>query len=156
MKCIEWNVTFNTSKRSKVPRIHDTSTPESQISHLWVTDHFIQEHWMTLKGQSYPIYILLPPPSPMPCLSVTGHFETSAPNDPKMNLNTKRSKVPHIHGTNYPWVPDFTPFRCTASCFQVTGHFETSAAIDPKMTFNTKRLKVPHSSLKFHSFSLHG
>ena len=26
----------------------------------------------------------------------TGHFEKSAPNDPKMTLNIKRSKVPHI------------------------------------------------------------
>ncbi len=33
---------------------------------------------------------------------VTGHFETSALNDPKMTLNTKRLKVPHIHVTTTP------------------------------------------------------
>ncbi len=30
---------------------------------------------------------------------VIGHFETCAPNEPKMNLNTMRSKVPHIFYT---------------------------------------------------------
>ncbi len=28
---------------------------------------------------------------------VTRHFETNAPSDPKMTLNTERSNVPHIH-----------------------------------------------------------
>ena len=34
--------------------------------------------------------------------ALTCHFETSVPNDPKIILNTKRSKVPHIHVTGTP------------------------------------------------------
>ncbi len=37
-----------------------------------------------------------PFPSATSGFRVTGHFETSARNDPKMALNTARSKVPHI------------------------------------------------------------
>ncbi len=33
---------------------------------------------------------------------VSGHYETSAPNDPKITLSTKRSKVPHLHVTTIP------------------------------------------------------
>ena len=32
----------------------------------------------------------------------TGDFETSAPNEPKMTLNTKRPKVLHMHITTTP------------------------------------------------------
>ena len=60
-----------------------------------------------------------------------------------MNLNTKRSKVPHIHSiTTYPRIPNFIAFHSTASCFRVTGHF--GGLNDPKMTLNTKRSKIPH------------
>ncbi len=40
---------------------------------------------------------------------VTGHFETSPQNDPKMTFNTKRSKVPHIHVTTI-YFPDAAIF----------------------------------------------
>ena len=60
-------MTWNT-KRSKVPHVHTTTTPGSQIS---IT--------CTLRRT---------------VLWVTSHFETSAPNDPKMTVNTKMSKVP--------------------------------------------------------------
>ncbi len=79
----------------------------------------------TLIGQRYPIYMLQLPPSPKirsvllygQPFWVTGHFETSAPNDIKMTLNTKRSKMPHIIYNNYSRVPDFTPFRFMISHF---------------------------------------
>ncbi len=80
---------------------------------------------------------------------VTGHFEISVPNyanGPKMTLNTTRSKVPHIHVCNYPWVPNFT-FCSKATRFRVTGHFETRVSNGSKMALNTKhakRSKVPH------------
>ncbi len=78
----------------------------------------------------------------------------------KMTLNTKRSKVPHIH-YNKPEVPNSTLFHSTANRFWVTGHFETNAPNDPKMTFSSRRPKVPHIlqlplSLKFHSVSVYG
>ncbi len=54
-------------------------------------------HW-TLRGQVHPLYVLLLPKSPkFQSLSVTGHFGTSATNDPKMTLNTTRSKILHIY-----------------------------------------------------------
>ena len=37
--------------------------------------------------------------STVSCFPDTDHFETSALNDPKMNLDIKRSKVPHLHVT---------------------------------------------------------
>ncbi len=57
---------------------------------------------MILNTKRYPIYMFTPTPdfqisllfSTDICFRVIGPFETSAPNDPKMTLNTKRSKVP--------------------------------------------------------------
>ncbi len=59
------------------------------------------------KNQRFPIYIWPLPPIPNVTLfhsmysryRVTGHSETTAPNDPNMTFDTKRSKVPHIHVT---------------------------------------------------------
>ncbi len=63
-----------------------------------------------------------------------GPFETSAPSDPKMTLNTKRLNVPHIHMTTIPGQLPTHPydnyplsFPSMARRFRVTGHFETSA-----------------------------
>ncbi len=36
------------------------------------------------------------------CFHISGKFETSAPNDPQMTLNTKSSKVPLIDMTATP------------------------------------------------------
>ncbi len=106
----------------------------------------------TVKGQMYLIYTYNYSCVPnftlyglfgsIPSLfRVTGHSETSAPNDPNWLCNTKRSKVPHMLQPN-------TLFRSTSSeashNFSVTGQFETSALNDPKMTWNAKRSKVPH------------
>ncbi len=85
-------------------------------------------HW-TLKCQRHPIYLLQLPQVQIPLRFAiqpafsldTGHFETSGPNDPKMTLNTKRLKMPHIHvcciTTPESRVSHFTPFRSTASLF---------------------------------------
>ncbi len=68
--------------------------------------HRITPKWpWTLTGQRYPICIQTHSLSPefhaislyFKPFRVTGHFETSALNDPKMTLNTSRLKVPHIH-----------------------------------------------------------
>ncbi len=119
------------------------------------TVHQMTPKWpWTLKGQKYPMYILQLPRvtdftpfrSTASCSRVTGHFETSALNDSKMTLNTKRSKVPHkccrpyIY-YNYPWVPKFPSLH---SRFQVPGHVKRSVPNDPQMTLNTKSSKVPH------------
>ncbi len=103
--------------RSKV--LH-TINPKSQISisfllygQLFLSyGSFWEVHWMTHRGQRYPhICATGTPPPPPKCISlrfalqtfrVTENFEKSAPNDTKMTLNTKRSKVTHIQ------VPDFT------------------------------------------------
>ena len=85
------------------------------------------------------------------CFQNTGHFETSALNDPKMTLTLKGQRYP-IYILQLPpsilppppRVPNFTPYRSTASYFQVTGHFERSAPNDPKVFFNTKISNVPH------------
>ncbi len=64
--------------RSKVPHIHVTTTHEPQIS---------------LYGLCFPL---------RPTVSnnvVTCHLETSASKDPKITLNTKRSKGPNVHVT---------------------------------------------------------
>ncbi len=104
-------MTLNTT-RSKVPHICVTSVPE--------------------------------PPNFSPFCSTTGHlggtgqFEKSAPNNPKMTLNTARSK-------ERIYVLLMSPsHRFHSVSLRVTGHFETSAWDDPKMILNTTRPKVAH------------
>ncbi len=74
---------------------------------------------------------------------VTGHFEKSALDDPRMILNAKRSKVLHMHVLRTPEYENFTPFRFAVSLFRVTSHFEKSTP-DSNMTLSIKRSKVPH------------
>ncbi len=50
---------------------------------------------------------------------VTGHFETIAPNDPKMTLNTTRSKV-RIYVLLMSQSPTFDPIRSTTHRFRDT------------------------------------
>ncbi len=97
-------------------------------------------------------------------LRVTGHFETNAPNAPKMQsvslysmsvlgyrllgdrylewpqmiLNTTGSKVPHI-------CPNNIHASHISLLLRVTGNFETSAPNVPKMLSNTTRSKVPYT-----------
>ncbi len=62
-----------------------------------------------LQGQSRPIYVLLVSQSSnlsqfwskASRFHINSNLETSAPKDPQMTLNTKRSKVPDIY-YNYP------------------------------------------------------
>ena len=100
---------------------------------------------LQLAHPNYPTHNFHPVSPSMVCLFRVGcHFETSGPTDPKMTLNTKRSKAPYIHVTTTPQrLSNFSPFRSTASHFPVTSHFE-SAPTDYKITVNTKRSKVPH------------
>ncbi len=78
---------------------------------------------------------------------VIGHFDTSALNDPKMTLTTKRSKAPSYTCDNYQRVPHFTPHAPFGSKFcrilQAIWR-QLSALNDPNMTLNTKRSKAPY------------
>ncbi len=49
------------------------------------------------------------------CFRVTGNTETSVSNDPKMTLNTKRSKVSHLH------------INCEKTCFYGQPTMDTHA-----------------------------
>ncbi len=44
----------------------------------------------------------------------------------------------------YPGVPNFNPFRLTASRFRGTGHCETSTLSSPQMALTITRSKVTH------------
>ncbi len=115
-----------------------------------------QVHWMfpkwpwTLEVQTYPHILMLTTPEFQISLGFEfalqlavlsyNPYETSAPNDPKMTLNTKRSKVPDKHFTTFE--SHFFPLQ--NSHFWVTGHFGRIAPDDPKITLNSKSCKVPH------------
>ena len=124
-----------------------------------VTDHFettalhIPKLPLTLRSQWYPIWPTITRESQISLILIYGQLFSSyrsfwdkykcTPNDPKMILNTKRSKVPHID-TATTLSPKLHSVCSTASHFWVTGHFKTSALNDHKMTLNTKRSKVYH------------
>ncbi len=153
------------TKRWTVPHIHVATTPEWQISlrfalrlafiELWASlkqVHWITPKWpWTLKCQRYHIYMLKVSISLYDVFRrfrVTGHFETSAPNDSKITLNTERSKVTHIHAKSTR-VPNFTPFCSTISCFRLTAHFETTAPNDPKWHWTLKGQTHPHACYNY-------
>ena len=118
----------------------------------------------TLKGQRYPIYMFqnqrVSNFTPFfVYFRVTGQFETTESNDPKITFNSIGHRYLIYH--HYPWIPNFPPFSSIASRFGVTDHFETNAPNDPKINLNTKRSKVHHiyilqlsPSPKLHSVSL--
>ncbi len=64
--------------------------------------------------------------------------------NPKITLNTRRSKVTHIHVYCYPRLPNFTPLFSMKTCI----HLETSAPGDPKLALDTKRSNIPVSNFK--------
>ncbi len=70
---------------------------------------------------------------------VTGHFEISAQNDPKITLNTARSDVPHIHTRTTPEFQISFRFPLRPAIFELQHIFETSVPNDPTRTLNTKR-----------------
>ena len=72
----------------------------------------------------------------------TSHFETSVPNNPKMTLNSVRSKVPHIHITTTPKSKNFIPFHPTeGQYFSSYRQFWDACTKCAKMTLNTKKVK---------------
>ncbi len=67
---------------------------------------------------------------------VSGHFETSAANDPKITLNTKRSKVLYLQPQTS------LNFALRPAGFELQGILRCTEW--PQMTLNTKRSTVPH------------
>ncbi len=109
-------MTLNTTK-TKVLYLCVTNVPESQILLLFR--------------------------STTSCFGVRGHVETSAPNDPKMTLNTTRSRISHS-GTSVQ-VSNFSPCCSMASHFRFVGQLsEISALNGPKMTLCTIMSKAYH------------
>ncbi len=113
---------------SKVPQIHVTKSPESQVSLCF---------WSMVTNPESQIYIRF---------RFRGQFETSAPKDPKMTLNTKRSKGPpcmcfistpesQISLLFAPWLSVFKLHAILRQVHQMTW----------KTTRNNKRAKVPHT-----------
>ncbi len=118
-----------------------------QISHHFDLRPAISELQAILsapKGQRYPYtcynYHRVPNSTPFRStvchFRVTGHFDTSAPNDPPLRLNTERSKVP-ICIWQLSQSPKFQSVSLYSHSFGVAGHFETRAPNNPKMTLNT-------------------
>ena len=62
---------------------------------------------------------------------VTGHFETSAPNDPEMTPNSTGSTVPYACFTSPAQVTNSSSICFMASRFQVTSNFQTSVPNEP-------------------------
>ncbi len=82
----------------------------------------------TLEGQRHPRYITYDKYPQFQILIVLLYgelflgykpFETSALNDPKMILNTKTSKVPHIHVTTSPESQISPRFTLCSSVFEL-------------------------------------
>ncbi len=101
-------------------------------------------------NQGYLIYVTATPGSRILLLlhyvqtfSSWSHFDTSALNDNKMTLNTKRSKCP-IYMLQLPLSPKLHSFLIYSQTFSNYRPFERSALNDTKMIWNTKRLMVPH------------
>ena len=124
---IDLKMTLNTN-RSKVPHLHVTTICEFQIqlcfslqllsvlrflSHMLFWDKCTKRPKMILntKRSKVPpytcnIYPWIPNFSPLHSTAnrfrVTGHFETSPLNDPRITLNTKRSNHTPIHMLQLP------------------------------------------------------
>ncbi len=115
-KCPEW---------TQNEEIHtcDTSTPESQISILFIL-------WS-------------------PCFELQVILRKSTPNDSKMTLNTTRSKVPQTCHANTP--PNFNLCLSTASRYRVIVHLEETAANDPTITLNTTTSKISNKKDRWDS-----
>ncbi len=92
---------------------------------------------------------------------VTGRFETSASNDPKMTLNTDRSKSAPYTCCNYQRVINVTPVRSIPNSFPVTSHSESVHQMTSKWrwTINVQRYHIYMLQLSaspgFHCFSLY-
>ncbi len=102
---------------------------------------------LKVKGTSYIYYNQpqVPNFTPFTCTAsrfrVTAPFETSAPKDPKMNLNTKRLKVPIVQVTTT--TESLTPFRFPPrpAIFEFQDSLTQAHWMTPRMALNTKRTK---------------
>ncbi len=96
---------------------------------FWVLQAILRQvHWMTPKGtwisrgQICPIHVLPVPPNPkFQLVLLYRYFEKSARNDQQMIFNPTSSNVPHMC-YQYPWSPNFTPFRSTINGFWDIAH----------------------------------
>ena len=163
------------STRSNVPQICGTGVPHSQIQSVLLYRQDFLSYWpiwdnwtkwpRTWEGQMYPIHVLLVSTSTKfhsttSHFQDTGHFETSAPNDPKiMNLNPTRSNVPHM----YHWCPRVFSvlFILQEAIFELHAILRKVDWMTPQMTLNPTRSNVSHivyvllvsMHLKFHSMT---
>ena len=95
------------------------------------------------------------------CFHVSGNFETSALNDPKMTLNTTRSKICLIYALPVFRVLNFSLLHSTGNRFEITVSLRKSALSNPKGPATQKGQRyliyvilVPLVQ-KFQSFSLY-
>ncbi len=77
------------------------------------------------------------------CFRVIGHFETSAPNDPRMTLNTARSKVHYICVTSVPKSQISLCFDLRPAVFKMTHNLKCS------IDYHVKRWKKKKKCHKF-------
>ncbi len=88
--------------------------------------HRMTPKWpLTLHVLLMPRVSNFPPFRSWPTFSSYRPFETSAPNDPKMILNTTRSKVHRTCGISIPRDPNISPFCSTTSRFQDIAHLSS-------------------------------
>ncbi len=123
----------------------------------------------TLLGQRYPIYMWQLPPSPkfqsvslyrQPFARYTCQFETSAPNHPKVTINTKWKQIPHIHVTTV--LESQIPFRFALrlAIFELQAILKQVHQMTPKWPWTLNDQKYPNRhvtttpSSKFHSISV--
>ena len=75
--------------------------------------------------------------------SVTHHFEIGGPNDPKMTLKTKRSKVLHIHVTITPKSQISLRVALWPAVFTLQAIFKQVHQITPKWPLTLKGQRYP-------------
>ncbi len=109
------------------PKWHRTLQCQMHAIHVHVHVFLVSPNFSPFRSTACPFW-------------TTGHFNTSAPNDPKMILNTTRSTLPP-HTPQCPRPPNFIPFHPMTSHFRVTGHFDTSAPNSPKSDLEHYKVK---------------
>ncbi len=124
----------------------------------WVTDHSetivlnTAPLQMTVKTtrSKIPLYDILLSASPKFHLfrstakrfRVTGQFETSAPDDPKMTINTERSKWPHMYITNESQISLLSFFALLPDVFKLQTILRQVHRNDSQITWNTTLLEI--------------
>ena len=109
--------------------------------------HRIIPKWpWTLQDQMYSLYVLQllivwnssPFRSVTSRFGVTGHFDTSAPNDPQMTSNTKRLKVPHIYCIRAPESQISLHLALRPAAFEVQANLSQAHRMTTKKVLNNK------------------